>query len=120
MKFSHLLIGLCILVIAEPALALRCGSKLVLNGDHKSKILKHCGEPTSVQVRTIVRGYTSIHDRHHRRISSRGNDDLYPAYGEIIVEEWTYNFGPRRLMQTITFENGLVVSVKQLHSGYRE
>ena len=111
MNFKYLLIGICILIIAEPALALRCGPKLVNTGDHKSKILKYCGEPTSVQVRTIVRGYVSIRDRSHR---------AFPGYGEIMVEEWTYNFGPRRLMRTITFENGLVVSVKRLHSGYRE
>jgi hypothetical protein len=120
MKLKYLLIGICVLLIAEPAQALRCGSKLVNDGDHKSKILKYCGEPTSVQVRTIVRGYTSISDRRHRRISSRGYDDIYPAHGEILVEEWTYNFGPRRFMRTITFENGLVVAVKQLRSGYRE
>jgi hypothetical protein len=111
MRFKYLLIGICALAVAEPALALRCGSKLVLPGDHKTKILKYCGEPTSVAVRTIVRGYVSISDRHHRHM---------PGYGEILVEEWTYNFGPRRLMRTIKFEDGVVVSVKQLSSGYRE
>ena len=110
-NLKYLLIGICILIIAEPALALRCGSKLVNTGDHKSKILKYCGEPTSVEVRIIVRGYVSIPDRSHRRI---------PGYGEVRVEEWTYNFGPRRLMRIIKFENGLVVSVKRLGSGYRE
>jgi hypothetical protein len=111
MNLKYLLIGICMLIIAEPALALRCGSKLVNTGDHKSKILKYCGEPTSVDVRTIVRGYVSIPDRHYRRI---------PGYGEVLVEEWTYNFGPRRFMRTIKFEDGLVVSVKQLGSGYLE
>ena len=106
MHLKHLLIAWCFLIVAEPALALRCGSKLVNDGDHMSKILKYCGEPTSVQVRTVVRGYGYRHS--------------YPYSAEIIVEEWTYNFGPRRFMQTITFENGLVVSVKQLRSGYRE
>jgi hypothetical protein len=106
-----LLIAVCTLAFAEPALALRCGSKLVNTGDHKSKILKYCGEPTSVEFRVIVRGYVSISDRSHRSI---------PGYGEIKVEEWTYNFGPRKFMRTIKFENGRVVSVKRLGSGYRE
>ena len=115
MNFKHVLIGLCILVIAEPAIALRCGSKLVNDGDHMAKILKYCGEPTVVQVRTIVRGYDGGYHR-----SRYGRDYAYGSHNEIIVEEWTYNFGPRKFMQTIIFENGLVVSVRQLRSGYRE
>jgi hypothetical protein len=111
MNLKYLLVGICVLFVAEPALALRCGTKLVITGDHKSKILKYCGEPTSVAVRVIVRGYVNIPDRKYRRI---------PGYGEVLVEEWTYNFGPRRFMRAITFEDGLVVSVKQLGSGYRE
>jgi len=31
-------------------------------------------------------------------------------------EEWTYNFGPRRLMQVVVFENGRLVDVKS--AGY--
>ncbi len=122
MNLKYLLIAIGILMVAEPALALRCGSKLVNTGDHKSKILKHCGEPTSVQVRTVVRGYAGSHakNRHRHSVGRHDNEHPYPSYNEIIVEEWTYNFGPRRLMRTITFENGLVVAVKQLRSGYRE
>ncbi len=37
---------------------------------------------------------------------------------EVVVEEWTYNFGPRRLMRVIRFENGLVTSIRQLGYGY--
>ena len=55
MNLNRLLLLICILVIAEPALALRCGSKLVTDGDHKSKILRYCGEPASVQVRSMYR-----------------------------------------------------------------
>ena len=40
------------------------------------------------------------------------------AYEEVVVEEWTYNFGPRRLMRQVIFENGFVRSIKQLGYGY--
>jgi len=40
------------------------------------------------------------------------------AYVEIVVEEWTYNFGPHRLMRVVRFENGLVTSITQLAYGY--
>lgn len=31
-------------------------------------------------------------------------------------EEWTYNFGPRRFMQVVTFENGRLIDVQS--AGY--
>ena len=42
------------------------------------------------------------------------------SYVEVLVEEWTYNFGPRKLMRVVRFENGLVSDVTQLGYGYRE
>ena len=123
MNLKRVLLLICILAISEPALALRCGSRLVNDGDHKTKILKYCGEPASVQVRTIYRaGYPRQLIRRHGH-DSDGHDPLLiadRAYVEVVVEEWTYNFGPRRLMRTILFENGLVVSIKRLHYGYLE
>lgn len=122
MNLNRLLLCICILVIAEPALALRCGNRLVSDGDHMSKILKYCGEPTSVQVRSIYRAGFPKQIRRHRFDTADNDFLLYAdrAYVEIIVEEWTYNFGPRRLMRTIKFENGIVVAVKQLGYGYLE
>jgi hypothetical protein len=32
------------------------------------------------------------------------------------IDEWTYNFGPHRLMQVVVFENGVLVDVKS--AGY--
>jgi hypothetical protein len=37
---------------------------------------------------------------------------------EVPVEEWTYNFGPRRFMRSIRFENGIVTSIETLGYGY--
>ena len=122
MNLNRLLLCICILVIAEPALALRCGNRLVSDGDHFSKILKYCGEPTSVQVRSIYRAGFPRQLRRHRFDTAENDFLLYAdrAYAEILVEEWTYNFGPRRLMRIIKFENGIVVAVKRLGYGYLE
>ena len=107
MNLNRLLVGICILIIAEPAFALRCGNRLVNDGDHKSKILRYCGEPTAIQTRTIVRaGFPARQIRRHR-VDFPERDLMFSdrAYVEVIVEEWTYNLGPRRLMRTIKFEN---------------
>lgn len=121
MRLPRLLPALLVPVlvaVSDPAFALRCGSKLVREGDPKAKILKICGEPDAVQRRSVLRA--GIPPRLGRDYTE--GDLLIPdrSYVEVIVEEWTYNFGPRRLMRIVRFENGLVREVEQLGYGYRE
>lgn len=112
-----------LLLASGPALAFRCGAKLVSEGDHYSKVLKYCGEPVGVQERVIYR-----EGRTRPRVRIEGPDGLRVerevlnydrSYVEIQVEEWTYNFGPRRLMQVVRFENGFVTDIEQLGYGFR-
>ena len=123
MHLRRLLFCLLILLVADPAMALRCGNKLVSKGDPMAKVLRYCGEPVSVQQRSIVRGgvprtRTFDGDRLHNRDDELLINDR--SYVEIVVEEWTYNFGPRKLMRLIRFENGLVANIKNLRYGYRD
>ena len=118
------LLFLCLLFsLSSPALALRCGSKIVSNGDHQAKILNMCGEPAAVKYYNIYRSgipasRTLSTERH------AGRDDELIVHNrsvvEVVVEEWTYNFGPRKLMRVIRFENGFVTSIKRLGYGYRD
>jgi hypothetical protein len=43
---------------------------------------------------------------------------LRGALEEIVVEEWTYNLGPRHLMRVFRLENGYVEEIKHLGYGY--
>ena len=113
------------MLVSDPAMALRCGTRLVAKGDPQAKVLKFCGEPTSVQTRTIVRSGPTrqrFFDSDSDRLTSRSDEVLFygRSYVEIVVEEWTYNFGPNRLMRIVKFENGLVADVKQLGYGFHE
>ena len=121
----HLLAAAGLLLFAAtPALAFRCGNRIVSDGDHYSKVLKICGEPTGVQERVISReGVTRPRFRVEGPNGLRYDPEVLQydrSYVEVLVEEWTYNFGPRRLMQLVRFENGFVVEVDQLGYGYRE
>ncbi|TDJ46405.1 MAG: DUF2845 domain-containing protein [Gammaproteobacteria bacterium] len=121
---QKLILLCCILLLAEPAAALRCGGKLVSNGAPQAKVLKYCGEPESIQMRTIVRTGIPRHRIRHgindTRLIGYSDELLFAdrSYVEIVVEEWTYNFGPHRLMRIVRFENGLVTSVSRLGYGY--
>ena len=37
---------------------------------------------------------------------------------EVVIEEWTYNFGPHQLMRVVRLENGYVADIKHLGYGY--
>ena len=114
------------LLLAQPAAALRCGTRLISEGALQTKVLRFCGEPEGIQARTIVRAglprYRVNEPSAFRFGSTSGRDrELLiadRAYEEVVIEEWTYNFGPHRLMRMIRFENGIVTSIRQLGYGY--
>lgn len=114
------------LLAASPAaLAFRCGNMLVSEGDPADKIRHYCGEPVSIQRRVIYRsGITRPPYRYDVNGVPRALDDEVVAfdrsYVEVLVEEWTYNFGPRRLLQVVRFEDGVVVEISSNGYGYRD
>ena len=114
--------------MGERAMAMRCGNKLVLKGDHQAKILRFCGDPTHMLQRAIYRSgptrqFTSRNSDSRRVREALGDDEIListRSFVEVLIEEWTYNLGPRKLMRVIRFENGIVTDVRHLGYGYRE
>lgn len=87
---------------------MRCGTRLIAPGDHESKLLEFCGEPMSVQSRYGHRLYLGD--------TRRG---FVPGFfEEVVVEEWTYNFGPTRLMRVVRIEDGFVAEITRLGYGF--
>ncbi len=91
------------------AQALRCGTDLVTEGDHVLEVLEVCGEPAYRDQRVI---YKTV--RHRRPY--HGHKEIQVP---IVVEEWVYNFGPRRFMRRLRFYDGELVDVDTLGYGYR-
>ena len=96
------------LAFSGPAAAdsMRCGSKLMTDGDPVDKVEALCGPPASIERREILRPYF-----YQRGIS------VHSSY-EVSLEYWTYNFGPNKLMYRLRFEDGLLVDVDTLGHGY--
>jgi hypothetical protein len=127
-KSLPLLLAASLVLLAEPALALRCKGKLVKEGDPQAKVLKFCGEPVSAQQRIIYRsgvphpwvGRRLAVESDGTAVSSTEEELLIHnrSVVEVLIEEWTYNFGPHRLMRVVRFENGLVADVTGLGYGY--
>jgi hypothetical protein len=99
--------ALGLLLAVSPAHAFRCGTRIITRGDPADKILRFCGEPTSVQSRVSQRGYVSDFGR------------VFPGVvEEVLIEEWTFNLGPHQLMRVVRLENGIVADIKHLGYGY--
>lgn len=95
------------LSFVAPAHAFRCGTRIITRGDAAEKILRFCGEPTSVQTRLSQRAFV---DRFGR---------VFPSHVEdVVIEEWTFNLGPHQLMRVVRLENGYVTEIKHLGYGF--
>jgi len=91
--------------------ALRCGNRVISRGDHAVKVLRYCGKPIAIESRVV-----------HRRVVAFGSY-VHPGLGlleDVLIEDWTYNFGPGKLMRQIRLENGFVRDVRELGYGFRE
>ena len=89
-----------VLMSAAPAAAdaLRCGQSVVTEGLRDFEVLERCGEPLTQRTRTEVRGYDV------------GPVDLY----YVVVEEWVYDPGARKLRRLLRFEDGELVLIETL------
>lgn len=87
------LVLLCLLLLlAAPASALRCGTRVVADGDRDFTVRERCGEPFYID--------------QFASVSVRGANGPLETQSEDIYDVWYYNFGPRRLMVRLLFLNG--------------
>ena len=118
---SAALLLLC-LSFSEPAAAFRCGNKLVQDGMHEVQVIAVCGQPATMRnLGVAVRAYDY---RDHRQSSPGWSSSRRPGYGylaqEVIITEYVYNFGPRKLMRRLIFEGGVLVTIESIGYGYNK
>lgn len=116
------------LLLAGPASAFRCGSKLVREGDPQARVRSVCGDPVattrSVIYRSgipVARDAIAVSDGETRMAITRDELLLHQrSLVEVQVEEWTYNFGPHRLLRVVRFEDGVVVGTRHVGYGWQD
>lgn len=90
--------------------ALRCGNRIISLGYTKSEVLERCGEPTASEQRDEGTTETSV-DPVTKHIVSRKTS--------VLVEEWTYDFGPNSLVHILRFSNNKLVKIDTAGYGRR-
>jgi hypothetical protein len=102
----------CVVILLLPCLthadSMRCGSRIVKDGDTIEKVLEVCGEPAK-QERTWIQRAPQ-YEFGSQYYSFRGTED-------VPVDLWTYDFGRNKLMRRVRFVDGLVVSIVELGKG---
>jgi hypothetical protein len=93
--------------------SMRCGKRIVATGDSKHTVRAACGEPSDQQQRVETRP-------RRKRVPAPCGNATAPARchrvddgtTDVLIDEWTYDFGPRRSIQYLTFINGRLASVE--------
>ncbi|MDQ5987746.1 MAG: hypothetical protein CSYNP_03492 [Syntrophus sp. SKADARSKE-3] len=85
--------------------SLRCTGGIISIGEPASELVRKCGEPsfTAQRKQKIV------------------EDGVFPGdriITTIIIDDWTYNFGPNRFQYRILLRNGRVWNIETLNYGY--
>jgi Protein of unknown function (DUF2845) len=99
---------------------MRCGTRLVSVGDTQYEVRATCGPPDASQQRTETRTV-----RHQVRVPCADGrkawcTTMVESAIEVSVEEWVYDFGTRRFLQHLTFEQGRLVRVESGERGHKD
>ncbi len=112
-----------LLALGSPASAesVRCGSKLASEGDSLYRVRSVCGEPDAadrrIDVRTVRR---KVRGPCFKRDGRLVCEHVEERSVEVVIDEWTYDFGSRRFVRLLTFEDGKLVSVRTDGYGTKE
>jgi len=106
------LAGFGLLLAVAPARAdgLRCNDRLVSTGDSIYVVRSRCGEPQDATRRTETRTAR----RRVRVACGRGDtrcDQVQEVSVDVVIDEWTYDFGPQRFVHYLTFLDGRLARV---------
>lgn len=100
-------VGLAASVQADGSL--RCKTRLISPGAAAYEVRSVCGTPDDTQTRTesrTVRRAVTV------PCASGYCSAMVDETITVNVEEWTYDFGPQRFLQFLTFESGKLIHVR--------
>jgi hypothetical protein len=88
---------------------MRCGTRLVSDGDTTYQVRNLCGAPDQAVQRTELRTVSQWVDGPclYRGQVRCGSMVQYTV--QVQVDEWLYDFGPHQLLRTLVFEDGRLI-----------
>jgi hypothetical protein len=95
---------------SSPAAAdtMRCGSRLISDGDTIEQVLESCGQPAE-RTRTWI--------QRQPRFEYGGREIPFEGREDVPVDLWTYDFGSSKLKRRVRIVAGKVQSIETLEHG---
>ena len=106
-RFVVVVSGL-LLASGASADSVRCGSKVISDGDPMEKVRQYCGEPTETKRTWMTR---------KPRFEYGGQEIPFEGTEDVPVDLWTYDFGPHKLVRRIRFIASKVDSIETREHG---
>ncbi|TAL66553.1 MAG: DUF2845 domain-containing protein [Legionella sp.] len=103
-RFSFLILVLC-LFLSEMAMAMRCGSQLVSEGDEQYTVLSKCGEPLDKE---MFEQTTPVYNYAGYQIGTNTT----------IVERWIYQKSSADFQYVLIFDQGIVKEIQTNRNQY--
>ena len=99
-----------------------CGSRLISVGDTLYQVRSVCGEPDDAQhrieTRTVRQRVRVPCERQQRRGAQC--ETTVEHSSDVVVDDWTYDFGRQRFIRYLTFLDGRLASVQTGSYGSRD
>jgi Protein of unknown function (DUF2845) len=123
LAFSGAGLAACLLVgRAARADGMYCGSRLISVGDTLYQVRSVCGEPDDAQHRVETRTV-----RHRVRVPCERNqrrsgqcETTVERSTDVVIDEWTYDWGRQRFIRYLTFLDGRLAGVQTGSYGSRD
>ncbi len=110
-------VSLCAAPVAADGMS--CGNRLVSKGDSLYQVRSVCGEPDDARRRVETRT-----ERRRVRVPCKSGaarcEGTVEHTTDVIVDEWTYDFGRRRFIRYLTFVDGRLAAVNTGGYGSRD
>ena len=117
MKHSPLWLILCLSICGGVSIAhadgMRCGTKLVSDGDSTFEVRSTCGDPHAVDRRTEYRTVRDWIATPCAQVNGRMHCGfVMERTVEVTLDQWTYDFGPHQFVRYLVFEQGRLLRVE--------
>lgn len=115
-------LGFGLLATSQSARAdsLSCNGRIVSTGDSRYDVKSVCGEPDDASQRVEYRTIRGRVSGPCQRVSGKiVCSDTREQVLEVVIDEWTYDFGSNRFIEYLTFEQGKLVSVRTGSYGHK-
>ena len=113
-------VGVLLSAAGVSANGMRCENKLIQPGDSAYEVKSLCGPPDDVQQRTEARRVARAVDRPCLNNPNARCPVVIEDTVNVVIDEWTYDFGPQRFIQYLTFEAGKLCSVRSGGYGHKQ